>query len=29
VIYLVLTWMIQRSFGWVEKRMSRYVRSEA
>lgn len=29
VIYLVLTWMIQRSFGWIERRMSRYVRSEA
>ncbi|MDH3631522.1 MAG: ABC transporter permease subunit [Gammaproteobacteria bacterium] len=28
VIYLVLTWMIQRSFGWIEKRMSRHVRSE-
>ncbi len=28
VIYLVLTWIIQRSFGWVEKRMSRYVRIE-
>jgi len=29
IIYLALTWMIQRSFGWIEKRMSRYVRSEA
>ena len=29
IIYLVLTWIIQRSFGWIEKRMSRYVRSEA
>jgi polar amino acid transport system permease protein len=29
VIYLVLTWMIQRSFGWTERRMSRHVRSEA
>jgi polar amino acid transport system permease protein len=29
VIYLVLTWMIQRSFGWMEKRMSRHVKSEA
>jgi polar amino acid transport system permease protein len=29
VIYLILTWMIQRSFGWTEKRMSRHVRSEA
>ncbi len=28
-IYLILTWMIQRSFGWTEKRMSRHVRSEA
>ena len=28
VIYLVLTWMIQRSFGWIEKRMSRHVRRE-
>ncbi len=28
VIYLILTWMIQRSFGWVEKYMSRYVREE-
>lgn len=28
VIYLILTWMIQRSFGWVEKCMSRYVREE-
>ena len=29
VIYLILTWVIQRSFGWMEKRMSRHVRSEA
>ncbi len=29
VIYLILTWMIQRSFGWTERRMSRHVRSEA
>ena len=29
VIYLIITWMIQRSFGWIEKRMSRHVRSEA
>ncbi len=28
-IYLILTWIIQRSFGWMEKRMSRHVRSEA
>jgi polar amino acid transport system permease protein len=28
VIYLIMTWMIQRSFGWIEKRMSRHVRSE-
>ena len=28
VIYLVLTWIIQRSFGWIEKRMSRHVRNE-
>ncbi len=28
-IYLILTWMIQRAFGWMEKRMSRHVRSEA
>jgi polar amino acid transport system permease protein len=27
-IYLILTWMIQRAFGWTEKRMSRHVRSE-
>ncbi len=26
VIYLILTWIIQRSFGWVERRMSRHVR---
>ena len=29
VIYLILTWMIQKTFGWIEKRMSRHVRSEA
>ena len=29
VIYLIITWAIQRSFGWIEKRMSRHVRSEA
>ena len=29
VIYLILTWIIQRSFGWVERRMSRHVKSEA
>jgi polar amino acid transport system permease protein len=28
-IYLILTWIIQRSFGWTEKRMSRHVKSEA
>ncbi len=28
VIYLVLTWLIQRSFGWTEKRLSRHVKSE-
>jgi octopine/nopaline transport system permease protein len=28
VIYLVLTWIIQRSFGWIEKRMSRHVKNE-
>jgi polar amino acid transport system permease protein len=28
VIYLIITWTIQRSFGWIEKRMSRHVRSE-
>ncbi len=28
-IYLILTWMIQRAFGWTEKRMSRHVKSEA
>ena len=28
VIYLFLTWIIQRSFGWTEKRLSRHVRSE-
>ncbi len=28
-IYLVLTWIIQRSFGWTERRMSRHVKSEA
>ncbi len=29
IIYLVLTWIIQRSFGLIERRMSRYVKSEA
>ena len=29
VIYLILTWMIQKTFGRIEKRMSRHVRSEA
>jgi len=29
IIYLILTWVIQRSFGWIEKRMSRHIRSEA
>ena len=29
VIYLILTWIIQRGFGLVERRMSRYVKSEA
>jgi polar amino acid transport system permease protein len=29
VIYLILTWIIQRTFGMIEKRMSRHVRSEA
>jgi polar amino acid transport system permease protein len=28
VIYLILTWFIQRSFGWIEKRMSRHIREE-
>ncbi len=28
VIYLIITWVIQRTFGWIEKRMSRHVRSE-
>ena len=28
VIYLILTWIIQRTFGWTEKRLSRHVRSE-
>jgi polar amino acid transport system permease protein len=28
VIYLVITWAIQRIFGWIEKRMSRHVRKE-
>ena len=28
VIYLILTWVIQRSFGWIEKRMSRHIREE-
>ena len=29
IIYLILTWITQRTFGWLEKRMSRHVRSEA
>jgi len=29
VIYLILTWFIQRGFGMFEKRMSRYVKKEA
>ncbi len=29
VIYLVITWLIQRGFGLFERRMSRYVRNEA
>ena len=29
VIYLILTWILQRSFGWTEKRLSRHVKSEA
>ena len=29
VIYLVITWAIQRTFTWLEKRMSRHVRREA
>jgi octopine/nopaline transport system permease protein len=29
VIYLVITWAIQKTFGWIEKRMSRHVKSEA
>jgi polar amino acid transport system permease protein len=28
-IYLIITWIIQRTFGWIEKRMSRHVKSEA
>lgn len=28
-IYLIITWIIQRSFGWIEKRMSQHVKSEA
>ncbi|MCP4767706.1 MAG: ABC transporter permease [Gammaproteobacteria bacterium] len=28
VIYLIITWIIQRTFGWIEKRMSRHVRRE-
>ncbi len=28
VIYLILTWVIQRTFGWIEKRMSRHIREE-
>ena len=29
VIYLIITWVIQRTFGWIEKRMSRHVKNEA
>ena len=29
VIYLIITWVIQRTFAWIEKRMSRHVRREA
>jgi polar amino acid transport system permease protein len=29
VIYLIITWIIQRTFGWIEKRMSRHIRREA
>jgi octopine/nopaline transport system permease protein len=29
VIYLIITWAIQRTFGWIEKRMSRHVKNEA
>lgn len=29
VIYLIITWIIQRTFGWIEKRMSRHVKNEA
>ena len=29
VIYLIITWIIQRTFGWIEKRMSRHIRKEA
>ena len=29
VIDLVITWAIQRTFTWLEKRMSRHVRREA
>jgi octopine/nopaline transport system permease protein len=29
IIYLIMTWITQRTFGWLEKRMSRHVRSEA
>ncbi len=28
VIYLILTWAIQRNFGWIERRMSRHIREE-
>ncbi len=28
VIYLIITWAIQRTFGWIERRMSRHVREE-
>ena len=29
IIYLIMTWITQRTLGWLEKRMSRHVRSEA
>ncbi len=29
VIYLIITWIIQRAFGWTERRLSRHIRSEA
>ena len=28
-IYLIITWIIQRTFVWIEKRMSRHVKNEA